>query len=175
MIETIKNDDGSITTRTPDPSNSIDEPVGITGLSARQRIRIFIALIIAVILTIGISYTKDALNSADGFVSGPGVLSSSEKYIAFDGPAQRTYQPIEGTITYCDPDDHGRPQTQQGRAHNLVQPRLEDQERRRKARTTQTGVRKVARKNECIPPGHAQSHGHVRLQGPNRRERMALG
>lgn len=39
----------------------------------------------------------------------------------------------------------------------------------------QTGVRKVARKNECIPPGHAQSHGHVRLQGPNRRERMALG
>lgn len=49
MIEIIKNDDGSITTRTPDPSNSIDEPVGITGLSARQRIRIFIALIIAVI------------------------------------------------------------------------------------------------------------------------------
>lgn len=103
MIEIIKNDDGSITTRTPDPSNSIDEPVGITGLSARQRIRIFIALIIAVILTIGISYTKDALNSADGFVSGPGALSSSETYIAFDGPAQRTYQPSEGSITYCDP------------------------------------------------------------------------
>lgn len=108
MIEIIKNDDGSITTRTPDPSNSIDEPVGITGLSARQRIRIFIALIIAAILTIGISYTKSALNSADGFVSGPGAFSSSEKYISFDGPAQRTYQPSKGTITYCDPDDHGR-------------------------------------------------------------------
>ena len=89
MIEIIKNDDGSIATRTPDPSNSIDEPVGITGLSARQRIRIFIALIIAVILTIGISYTKSALNSADGFVSGPGAFSSSEKYISFDGFAQR--------------------------------------------------------------------------------------
>lgn len=33
----------------------------------------------------------------DPFVSGPGVLSSSEKYISFDGPAQRTYQPSEGT------------------------------------------------------------------------------
>lgn len=44
----------------------------------------------------------------DPFVSGPGALSSSEKYISFDGPAQRTYQPSEGTITYCDPDDRGR-------------------------------------------------------------------
>lgn len=44
----------------------------------------------------------------DPFVSGPGALSLSEKYISFDGFAQRTYQPSEGAITYCDPDDQHR-------------------------------------------------------------------
>lgn len=72
-----------------------------------------VARIIAFIGAIAIAFlaihTVNSHTQPDPFVSGPGALSSSEKYIAFDGPAQRTYQPSEGTITYCDPDDHGRP------------------------------------------------------------------
>lgn len=109
MIETIENEDGSITTREPATADLY--------LFGTIRIPEKVAHIIAFIGAIFIAFLvvnscvepHKKFTQPDPFVSGPGALSSSEKYIAFDGPAQRTYQPSEGEIAYCDPDDHGRP------------------------------------------------------------------
>lgn len=85
-------------------------------LFGRIRIPEKVSRIIAIIGAIFIAFLMvnsdiavyNKFTGPDPFISGPGAFSSSEKYIAFDGFAQRTYQPSEGTITYCDPDDHGR-------------------------------------------------------------------
>lgn len=105
MIEIIENEDGSITTREPATADlylfgTIRIPEKVA------RIIAFIGAIFIVFLLINscIELHKK-FTQPDPFVSGPGALSSSEKYIAFDGLAQRTYQPSKGDITYCDPDD----------------------------------------------------------------------
>lgn len=108
MIETIENEDESITTREPATADLY--------LFGTIRIPEKVARIIAFIGAIFIAFLvvnscvelHKKFTQPDPFVSGPGALSSSEKYISFDGFAQRTYQPSEGEITYCDPDDHGR-------------------------------------------------------------------
>lgn len=103
MIKTIENEDGSITARIPDNAKIRIGPFLIPDLF------IFCGSVGIILLVIMISLSPKPLSQPDPFVSGPGALSSSEKYISFDGFAQRTYQPSEGEITYCDPDDHGRP------------------------------------------------------------------
>lgn len=114
-----------------------------------------VARIIAFIGAIAIAYLAVHIvnnhTQPDPFVSGPGVLSSSEKYIAFDDPAQRTYQPSEGTTTYCDPDDRGRPTC----AYGLLTP-----ENREKGRNYQ-------RHNvDFNPSGWPESNTYIEHFGP---------
>ena len=151
MIEVIENKDGSITTREPATADLY--------LFGTIRIPEKVAHIIAFIGAIFIAFL--VVNSCielykkstqpDPFVSSPSALSSSEKYISFDGFAQRTYQPSEGAITYCDPDDHGRPTC----AYGLLTP-----ENREKGRSYQ-------RHNvDFNPSGWPETNTYIEYFGP---------
>ena len=87
MIETIENEDRSITTRKPATTDfylfgTIRIPENVA------RIIAFIgAIFIAFLLINSCIELYKKFTQPDPFVSGPGAFSSSEKYIVFDGPA----------------------------------------------------------------------------------------
>ena len=151
MIETIEKEDGSITTREPATTDFY--------LFGKIRIPENVARIIASIGAVFIAFLvvnscvelHKKFTQPDPFVSGPGPFSSSDKYISFDGFAQRTYQPSEGQITYCDPDDHGRSTC----AYGLLTP-----ENREKGRNYQ-------RHNvDFNPSGWPESNTYIEYFGP---------
>lgn len=103
MIETIENEDGSITTRIPDNAKIRIGPFNAPNLF------IFCGSV-GIIMTITMCLlSPKPLPQEDPFVQGPKEWGSKLTYMSIDGLPQRLYQPSEGTITYCEPDHLRRP------------------------------------------------------------------